>query len=171
MRPMGGEFREYAQKLISDEGKRNGLYWPTKPGEPPSPLGPLAATATTEGYKGKAKEAHGGPVPYHGYYFRLLTSQGPSAPGGESDYLVDGHLIGGFGLVAYPATYGNSGIMTFITSHDGVVYEQDLGPDTAKEAQAMTTFDPAAPGWRASTAGNDHDPVEPAPAATQSAGN
>ena len=139
MRPMGGELPEYAQKLASDPGTKNGLYWQTAEGESESPLGPLVATGRAEGYSTSAK-------PYHGYLYRLLTSQGPHAAGGATDYMVNGRLIGGFGVVAYPAQYGNSGIMTFITNHDGVVYQRDLGPDTAKKAKAMTSFDPG-PGW------------------------
>ena len=144
-RPMGGDLPEYARKIVSDPGKKNGLYWPTKEGEPPSPLGELIAEASAEGY-GATRPANEPPPPYHGYRYRLLTSQGPNAEGGEADYDVDGHLIGGFGVVAYPAQYGNSGIMTFITNHDGVVYQQDLGPDTEQVAKSMTRFDPG-PGW------------------------
>jgi hypothetical protein len=121
LRPMGGELPEYAQKLVSDTGKRNGLYWPTGEGEQASPLGPLVASAATEGYGSSTAPASARPA-YHGYHYRLLTSQGPHANGGALPYLVDGRLIGGFAVVAYPAQYGNSGIMTFITNHDGIVY-------------------------------------------------
>jgi hypothetical protein len=161
MRPMGGELREYAPKLVSDPGKKNGLYWPTQEGEPPSPLGPLAATAAQEGYG--ARNSSSGPQPYHGYYYRLLTSQGPNAPGGATDYMVNGHLIGGFGVIAYPAQYGNSGITTFMTNHDGVLYERDLGPDTAKLAQSITSFDPG-PEWKV-----DADAAAPPGATTRPA--
>jgi hypothetical protein len=130
--------RQYARKFASSAGKQDGLYWTTKAGEPPSPLGPLMTRAAGEGYK---KEG-AGPMPYHGYYFRMLTGQGASARGGALDYVVKGRMIGGFGVVAYPASYGNSGVMTFIVNHDGKVFEKDLGPDTAKIASAMTRFDP-----------------------------
>ena len=149
LRPMGGDLPVYAQKIVSDPGTKDGLYWPTKEGEKPSPLGVLAALASAEGY-GTTRPAGSRPVPYHGYRYRLLTSQGPNAEGGAADYMVDGRLVGGFGVVAYPAQYANSGIMTFITNHDGVVYQRDLGPDTEKIAEAMTQFDPG-PGWTKAT--------------------
>jgi hypothetical protein len=136
--PDGDKLLQYAQKFISTKGKRDGLYWETKPGEQPSPLGPLVARARGEGYKG----ADGKPIPYHGYYYKLLTGQGKNAPGGAYDYLVRGKMMGGFGMVAYPAQYGSSGIMTFIVNHDGVVYQKDLGPKTASIAQSMTRFNP-----------------------------
>jgi hypothetical protein len=148
----GSDLPEYAWKLVSDPGKKNGLYWPTAEGEPPSPLGPLFATATAEGYGGSGASkpsgaANGsGSKPYHGYHYRLLTAQGPHASGGALDYLVNGRLIGGFAVVAYPAQYGNSGIMTFITNHDGIVYQRDLGPGTPRTAPALVNFDPG-PGW------------------------
>jgi len=128
---------EYAQKFMSDADKKNGLYWKTKEGEEPSPLGELAADARAEGYTRKDK-----PVPYHGYYYRILKAQGPNASGGAYDYLVKGNMIGGFAVVAYPAEYGNSGVMTFIVNHDGVVYQKDLGKNTATMAKAMRKFDP-----------------------------
>jgi hypothetical protein len=145
LRPMGGDLPRYAKKIVSDPGQKNGLYWPTAEGETPSPLGPLVAAASAEGY-GKNRDTNAAPPPYHGYRYGLLTSQGPNAPGGEEDYLINGELIGGFGVVAYPADYGNSGIMTFITNHDGVVYQCDLGEDTESIAKAMKRFDPGA-GW------------------------
>lgn len=130
----------YAMKFGSDEGKRNGLYWPTKEGEGPSPLGVLAANARAEGY---TSETSGGkPTPYHGYVYRILTAQGPDAPGGAYDYVVKGRMIGGFALVAYPMQYGVSGIMTFIVNHRGIVYEKDLGQDTESSARAMQTYNP-----------------------------
>ena len=156
----GSPLPEYAQKLVSDPGKKNGLFWPTAEGEPASPLGPLVASATTEGYGGATTAPAPSATPeraYHGYRYRLLTSQGPNAKGGPLSYLVDGKLIGGFGVVAFPAQYGNSGIMTFITNHDGVVYQRDFGPDTEKIAQAMTEFDPG-PGWARST--DEEQPVD-----------
>jgi hypothetical protein len=142
--PMGSQVREYAQKLTSDPGKKNGLFWPTAEGEPPSPMGAMVAEASQEGYTRRNKNE---PAPaYHGYYYKLLTSQGPHAEGGEAEYLIDNRLIGGFGVLAYPALYGNSGIKTFIINHDGVLYEQDLGPDTSKIAKGIQSFDPG-PEW------------------------
>jgi Protein of unknown function (DUF2950) len=135
----GSGLLEYAQRLESIRGKRDGLFWEAKPGEPESPLGPLVARARAAGYP---LPPRGGPVPYHGYFYRILFAQGPDAPGGAYDFVVKGHMIGGFALVAYPATYGVSGIMTFIASHDGVVYQKDLGPTTAQLATAMKTYNP-----------------------------
>jgi hypothetical protein len=134
--------RQYAAKIASSPGKKDGLYWPTKAGEPESPLGPLVVRAAAEGYK-KSE----GPRPYHGYYFKVLTRQGPNAKGGALDYLAKGKMIGGFAALAYPARYANSGVMTFIVNHDGVVYERDLGAETAKRVAAITSFDPG-PGWK-----------------------
>jgi len=131
---------EYAQKMTSDKGKRNGLYWEVKPGEEPSPLGALFAKAVAEGYSPTKAQAK--PVPFHGYYYKILKAQGKNASGGEYDYLVKGKMIGGFALVAYPAEYGNSGVMTFIVNHEGVVFQKDLGKDTAKVASSITKFDP-----------------------------
>jgi hypothetical protein len=144
-RPMGGDLPQYARKLVSDPGTKNGLYWPTGKDEQPSPLGPLVASAAAKGY-GPSSGPRDLPPPYYGYRYRLLTSQGAHAKGGALDYLVDGRLIGGFAVVAYPAIYGNSGIMTFITNHDGIVYQRDLGPDTQQRAQDMKEFDPG-PEW------------------------
>lgn len=127
----------YALKLASSPGKRDGLYWPSTPGEPQSPLGPAFLEA------GKQSHEQSG---YHGYHYRLLTSQGPHAPGGKYDYLVNGKLFGGFALIAWPARYGDSGIKTFMVSHDGRVYESDLGPSSAAKGAAIKTFDPG-PGW------------------------
>jgi hypothetical protein len=125
----------YAQRIVSTPGHKDGLYWPADGDE--SPFGELAAEASAEGYK-----VGGGPRPFHGYYYRILTRQGPHAPGGELDYVVNGKMIGGFGLVAYPAEYGNSGVMTFIVNHAGTVYQKNLGPDTAELAKRITSFDP-----------------------------
>jgi len=136
----GDGLLEYAQKFRSDTGKKNGLYWEVKAGEGQSPLGPLFAAAQEKGYTSKA--AGGKPIPYHGYYYRILTGQGKSAPGGAYDYMVKGNMIGGFALVAYPAKYASSGVMTFILNHDGVVYQKDLGRNTAKAVQAMKLFNP-----------------------------
>jgi len=132
--------QQYAQRFRSEEGKKNGLYWEAKEGEEQSPLGSLAAKAVEEGYAGKKSD--GKPAPYHGYYYKILTSQGKNARGGAYDYMVKGKMIGGFAMVAYPAAYGNSGVMTFIVNQDGVVYQKDLGKDTEKIASAMKKFDP-----------------------------
>jgi Protein of unknown function (DUF2950) len=129
---------QYASKFMSTQGKRDGLYWATTTDEPPSPLGPFLAQARREGYNPTAGKS----TPYHGYYYKMLTGQGPSAPGGAYDYVVRGQMIGGFAMVAYPAQYGSSGIMTFIVNHDGVVYQQDFGPNTTALAQSMTKFNP-----------------------------
>ena len=127
----------YAQKFHSTKGKTDGLYWEVKPGEKPSPMGPLVAKAQGEGYMPGEK-----PAPYNGYFFRILTAQGKSAKGGAYSYLVKGKMVGGFALVAYPATYTVSGVKTFIVNHDGVVYQKDLGPKTGKLAKNMKTYDP-----------------------------
>jgi hypothetical protein len=128
----------YAVKLRSGSGKQDGLYWEAASGEPPSPAGPLLAAAGAEGYAANS----GGTKPYHGYLFRLLTSQGPEASGGARDYLVNGKLAGGFALLAYPNAYGTSGVMTFMVNQDGVVWQRDLGSDTAAAAAAITQFNP-----------------------------
>jgi len=134
---------EYAQRFASSPGKHDGLYWPTKGDEPPSPLGPLVMRASAAGYaRGSGSEKSG--VPFHGYFYRILLRQGPSAPDGAYDYVTHGHMIGGFGLVAYPARYGDSGVMTFIVNHDGIVYQKDLGPATARVAAGIQSFDPDA---------------------------
>jgi len=135
----GDGILEYAEKFRSDAGKKNGLYWETKDGEEPSPLGDLVAQARAEGYKQGGPKNN--PVPYHGYYFRMLNKQGKHATGGAFDYVVKGNQIGGFAIIAYPATYGNSGVMTFVVNHDGVVYQKDLGKDSAMIAKAVKAFD------------------------------
>ncbi|HEX6902422.1 MAG TPA: DUF2950 domain-containing protein [Thermoanaerobaculia bacterium] len=134
----GDGILEYARKFRSTVGLRDGLYWHAPEGEPQSPVGELVATATQEGY-GPADTA------YHGYRYKLLTSQSAAAPGGAYDYLAHDNLIGGFALLAYPAAYGDSGIMSFILSHSGVVYQKDLGENTAAEAQKMEAYNPD--GW------------------------
>ena len=134
----GNGLLTYAMKFRSDEGKRNGLYWPIKEGKEPSPLGVLVANARAEGYSRQTSEDK--PTPYHGYVYRILTAQGPDAPGGAYDYVVNGRMIGGFALVAHPAQYGVSGITSFIVNHQGVVYEKDLGTDTEHIARAMQTY-------------------------------
>jgi hypothetical protein len=137
-------YADYARRFISSAGKKDGLYWPDEPGGKVSPLGPLIATAAQEGY-GKPKG--GDKEPYHGYHYRLLTSQGKDAPGGAYDYLVGDKLLGGFGVVAYPSNYGSSGVVTFVVNHEGVVYEKDLGKQTGSIGAAMTRFNPDAT-WR-----------------------
>jgi hypothetical protein len=129
---------EYAQKFVSTPGKKDGLYWEAKPGEEESPFGDFFARATGEGYTKTTNK----PIPYHGYFFKVLKAQGKNAPGGAYDYVVKGRMIGGFGMVAYPAQYGSSGVMTFVVNHDGIVYEKNLGKDTAKIAQAIKLFNP-----------------------------
>ena len=138
----GDNTKHYAMKFLSDEGKQNGLYWKTSDNDPASPIGPLIVEAEGAGYNLK----QGQQAPFHGYYYRMLTRQGPAAKGGAKDYLVNGQLTRGFAFVAYPAEYRNSGVMTFIVNQDGVVYEKDLGQDTAKTAAAMTEFNPDQ-GW------------------------
>jgi len=142
-----GAFRTYARRFFSTPGTRDGLYWATAPGEAQSPLGPLAAAASTGGY-GLAGRGDGPPQPFHGYFFRILESQGPSAPGGAFDYVVNGRMIGGFAVLAVPAQYGVSGIQSFIVNHQGVVYQGNLGPETTRIARGITAFDPG-PGWSA----------------------
>jgi len=126
----------YAQKIVSSPGKKDGLYWPTTGNEPPSPLGEAVAAATQLGYRPGAGE------PFHGYRFKILLRQGPAAPGGAVDYVAKGDMIGGFAAVAYPAEYGNSGVMTFMINHKGDIYEKDLGEGTARTASQMTSFNP-----------------------------
>jgi len=129
---------EYAMKFTSSPGKHDGLFWPTKEGEPPSPLGLLVAKATSEGYQKNTK----GPTPYRGYYYRLLKGQGANAPMGALDYVVRGRAIGGFAVVAYPAKYGSSGIMTFIVNQDAKVLQTDLGPNTTASAGSIQRYNP-----------------------------
>lgn len=128
----------YAMKLVSTPGKRDGLYWPTKPGEPQSPLGPAFLEA------GMRSKAQGG---YYGYHYKLLTSQGSHAPGGKYDYVVNGKLFGGFAVIAWPVRYGDTGIKSFMVSHDGRVFESDLGPNGQDKALATRSYDPG-PGWK-----------------------
>ena len=137
-RPPGGLPKQFAQKLVSDEGRHNGLYWQGAYNDFDSPIDPLVAHASGTGPKDQVGE----PVPFNGYFFRILTSQGPHAPGGAKNYVVDGKMTGGFAFVAYPAEYRSSGVMTFIVNESGAIYEKDLGPDTTKLAEAMTAYDP-----------------------------
>ncbi len=129
----------YAQRFASDPGTQNGLYWNTGQGEKPSPLGELAAEAAAEGYTGGPKKE---PTPFRGYFFRILTAQGKDAPGGAKSYVSNGDMTGGFALVAYPAEYANSGVMTFLVNQDGVIYESDLGDETVKLAGAISEYNP-----------------------------
>ena len=144
--PMGQGTPVFADRILSSEGKRDGLYWPTQPGEPESPLGPLVAEAVGAGYG--ASPSGEGPRPFHGYLYKILTAQGDQAPGGAMSYLKEGRLTQGVALLAWPARYGHSGIMTFQVNHKGMVYEQDLGEDTGALAAAIDAYNPGA-GWRA----------------------
>jgi hypothetical protein len=134
----GGKAKEYAAKFFSDPDKQNGLYWKSADGQPASPLGPLAAAAASDGYTPNPA----GHTAFHGYYFRMLKGQTDKAPGGAKEYVVNGKMTGGFAFVAYPATYGNSGVMTFIINQDGVLLQKDLGKTTTETASAMSEFDP-----------------------------
>jgi len=135
----GGSEGEFAQKILSDTGKQNGLYWETAEGQPESPIGPLVAKATAAGYKRDTGE---NPIPFHGYYYKVLTGQGRNASGGTKKYIVDGRMTKGFAFLAYPAEYRASGVMTFMINQDGVIVQKDLGPDTAKLASAITEYNP-----------------------------
>ena len=137
----GGGVGVYAQRFISQPDKKDGLYWPTAQGEEESPLGELFAQASHEGY------VAGKHAPYHGYYYKILTKQGPHATGGAVDYVVNDKMIGGYALVAYPDEYRNSGVMTFLVNHSGQIFEKDLGPDTANIAERIVSFDPD-PSWK-----------------------
>jgi hypothetical protein len=129
---------EYAQKFVSTPGKKDGLYWEAKPGEEESPFGDLFARATREGYKKTSSK----PIPYHGYFFKVLKAQGKNAPGGAYDYVINGKMFGGFGMIAYPAQYGVSSVMTFVVNHDGVVHEKNLGKNTESIARATKLYNP-----------------------------
>ena len=140
--PDGDQIPKYAQHMISRPGKRNGLYWPTVAGEKPSPLGPLVAKAKEEGYMLPRKEGEHGKRPFHGYYFKILKKQGKSAPGGKFDYIINGNMVAGHALIAYPSRWGISGVMTFIVNQRGRVYQKNLGPKTAKLAKKMDAYNP-----------------------------
>lgn len=142
----GDNVKQYAQKIGSDEGKQDGLYWPASEGQPPSPLNDLGDFAKAVGYTNAGDK----PQPFNGYYFRILTKQGNKAPSGAKDYIVDGKMTGGFAILAYPAAYRNSGIMTFIVSKDGTVYQRDLGEGTTDLATAMAEYNPG-DGWNSVT--------------------
>jgi hypothetical protein len=136
----GDGVKEFARKILSDDGTQNGLFWnSSKHGGEASPIGPLAASASGEGYDTRGG---GKPMPYHGYYFRILTKQGKNAPGGKKDYVVDGNMTGGFAVLATPADYGNSGIMTFVINRNGILFQKDLGEMTEKIAAAIDAYDP-----------------------------
>ena len=131
----------YAQKIFSNAGQHNGLYWKAADGEPQSPIGPLVASAVTEGYPNTTDAA---PTPYRGYYYRILTRRGKNSPGGAKSYIVHGKMTEGFAFLAYPAEYGSSGVMTFIVNQDGVIFEKDLGNKTGVAAKAMKEYNPNA---------------------------
>ena len=135
----GAGDKEFARRFHSDPGTHNGLYWPVTGDEPESPIGPLVASATAEGYQ---RDSGGNPIPFHGYYYRILTAQGPHAPGGAENYLVNGKMTRGFAFLAYPAEYRSSGVMTFMINQDGVVVQKDLGADTGRIASAISEFNP-----------------------------
>lgn len=139
--PMGDRLHEYAQQVASTAGTHDGLYWPVAAGDRESPLGPLVAAAEAKGYSPPPPTA-GGRAPYEGYYFRILSGQGPHAPGGARSYVVGGHMTGGFALIAFPAKWGDSGVMTFIVNQNGIVFEKNLGPDTGALARQTTLYDP-----------------------------
>jgi len=133
---------EYAQRLRSSSGRHDRLFWPVEPGAELSPLGPLVAQARQEGYKRESKILGDPQSPYRGYFFNILTRQGKQAPGGKYDYVINGHMVAGFALVGWLAEWGNSGVMTFIVSQSGKVFEKNLGPKTVTLAERLTTFDP-----------------------------
>jgi hypothetical protein len=134
---------EYAQKLRSDQGSHNGLYWSTRDGDEESPFGPLIAAARYEGYRRENKPLTADQsTPFHGYYFKILTRQGKHAAGGKYNYIINGHMIAGFGLVAWPAEYGNTGVMTFIVNQQGKIFQKNLGPKTQSAANTISAFDP-----------------------------
>jgi hypothetical protein len=144
---IGGQ-SEYARRFLSTPQQHDGLYWPIEPGETESPFGPLVAQAQASGYPAASAAANAKPRPYYGYYFRILLAQGSNAPGGAMSYLSEGHMTRGFALIAYPATYGDSGVMTFIVNQSGIVFEKNLGTSTSRIAQQITQYDPDS-SWRA----------------------
>lgn len=144
---MGNGILAYAQVIHSDPGVHNGLYWPVKPGDPLSPLGPLIAAAHGQGYHHTAKMLNQQAAPYHGYYFKILTRQGKHAVGGKYDYIINGNMIAGFALIAWPAEWGNTGVMTFMVNQQGKIFEADLGSRTGIVANNMKEFDPDPKWW------------------------
>jgi len=139
--------QKYAQKIVSTPGTKDGLYWPKDLDGEISPLGPAIAQAQTQGYLNQPGQ--NGPEPFHGYFFKILNQQGPHAPGGKYDYIINGNMIAGFALVAWPAKYRDSGVMTFIINQQGKVFQKDLGPDTQSAVAKMTAYDPD-PSWNIS---------------------
>jgi Protein of unknown function (DUF2950) len=140
-----GGHSDFARQFKSSPGRHDGLYWPAKSGEADSPLGPLVAEARASGYPvDKTAPGRTAPRPYFGYYFRILTAQGPNAPGGTKNYVTDRHMTKGFALIAHPAIFGDSGVMTFVVNQTGIVFEKNLGPDTARVARGITQYDPDA---------------------------
>jgi hypothetical protein len=135
-----GGMKQFAPTFLSNDGKHNGLYWKISDHEPESPVGQLLTLANTDDYANETTR----PRPFHGYYYRILRRQGRHASGGAKDYMLDGEMIGGFAFVAYPAEYGSSGVMTFMVNRDGIVYQKNLGPQTALRAKALTQYDPDA---------------------------
>jgi hypothetical protein len=140
----GDGLHEYAQRVASSEGKHDGLYWKAIESGEESPIGPFVATAEAQGYGVASAE---GTAPFHGYFFKVLTRQGWNAPGGPRDYISKGHMTRGFALVAFPAKYGDSGVMTFLVNQHGIVFEKNLGPDTTSVARQMTDYNPD-PSWK-----------------------
>lgn len=140
--PDGDQIPKYAQHLISRPGRHNGLYWPTIPGEKPSPLGPLVAKAKEEGYFLPGKPGQGGRRPFHGYFFKILKKQGKSAPGGKFNYVINGNMVAGHAIIAYPSRWGVSGVMTFIVNQRGRVYQKNLGPKTAELVKKIDAYNP-----------------------------
>lgn len=133
---------QFAKYILSDPGKEDGLYWETAEGSPPSPIGPLVANAAMQGYKVQKSEEGATAAPFHGYFYKVLTSQGKNAPGGAKNYIVDGKMTGGFAFLAWPAEYRSSGVMTFMVNQDSVIVQKDLGPDTATIAKQISVFNP-----------------------------
>lgn len=143
---MGDEVLQYAQRIASTPGKKDGLFWPADAGGDESPLGPMVADARNEGYKVESKGQSTSRAPFHGYYFKILKQQGNDAPGGKYNYVINGRMIAGFSLIAWPAEYGNTGVMTFMVNQQGRVYQRDLGPKTGQLAPAITEYNPG-PSW------------------------
>lgn len=146
---MGDQVLQYAQRIASTPGKKDGLYWPADASGEESPLGPLVAEARVAGYKVESKGQQTSRMPFHGYYFKILTQQGKDAPGGKYNYVINGNMIAGFAMIAWPADYGNTGVMTFIVNQQGRVYQRDLGPKTEQLAPAIAEYNPV-PGWEVS---------------------
>lgn len=152
----GDLVQEFAQKFISSKGEKDGLYWPSGEYETLSPMGPLMDMAYSEGYRAKDKAGNIKPTPYHGYHYRILKAQGPYAPGGRYNYVINGNMIGGFALVVYPAKYDSSGIMTFIVNQQGRVYQKDLGSNTEAIAKSLTEYNPD-PSWKPVLEGDEEE--------------